>query len=1273
MATYYWKGGSGDWSDPAHWGLLPTGSVGGAGVPDSTIDAVFNSASSAGAYVVSLASGEACKSLTTAAPAAGTLTFNGVNEYSSISAYGNINVHAACLWTSVGSSTTGNITLNQYDGSSCTFNSSGANTKLITFTAYVGQTYSFCTSTTQTFQEVSLQTYGVGPDLSYLGANITIDGTVNPNKTGDSFYTNSWNSVNATSSTINLGKTGATRNTGSVYFNAPITGGSNVNVLCVYTSGVELRGGRFGNVASSAAANTGTVITVNGYFGQSNLTLGTLTGAAGEYSIQSAYTTDTITVTSINTRDVVFNTASILVCGAVAIAANTVPDTTTGFFYNQGNATLGAVTMGSNTTFQTVSPTSSSDFATVSCLSFSSVGAVGVTNYVYVASMTNSGSTTLTNCYVTPVGSKASYTGGGTGWTQTGASTFTATSNPTSVKSVFYAESFTSGTGAILFTSTEVRMYNQNTSGYGLQSSAKVIISGTAAGGVPFDVEYSTNGVLFAGGATLTTWADVAVNVYGPFSVSGAGGFTLSDTFASVLSISTFKSFGGTFGGPVTLNISDSLGDYTGDRGFTQGTLTCSSSLTVNINALAGQDTVNFILPDGTIGGGTFNRGALSIYGTIVCSGAFTYTGGGTNNGISGFSLTVGGLATFTNPVTFTWTELNINNGASITSATMLDNAVNSSVASIVTLTSSGSSFVMNNVRLKVQNDVFFYNTVGLVNSAGFYLWGDARFTDIGTTNTANTFYPIVLPFSGSLTLAGTSGFFNTYIAADSITAVGNATYKFLYSLNAPATGQVTGDYENSVEYGYPQIAFNTFTVTAGSTNAANFAISGGGAANIRTLIRPYSFSNTSTATMSVDLIGTTNFTDVDFWRIVPSGASAKPWVGTRLGNVGTLPNITTATPKTVYWVGGGSVNWNSANWATTSGGVGSLTNYPLPQDSVIFDDGAALSNEITISTPTFVKNLTYSNSTKTSYVITSAYASNLYITGNFEVQPQASNVCGFDGDYAVNGIMKIVFADGASSETSTATMNGVAKFTAQICFATLGTTNFVGSWGINIGGMEAYSTNDYATRYVNINCTQFGTAYNAPAQASDTFTIQGGTFNFNAATIASSIILFGTDSPTTISETAYNLNATSQIQIFAETTTRNFGNISFYPNPYGGSPNWTFYNYTSATCKFIGLTCNLSYDGQLSTNSASTYQITNPMVVNRLGAYPSIFTWNGGNCLFVKLGGGTVSITGAANISGTNVSPSATWYAPTANIYTSTGWNNTSAPVSKGGFLLFQ
>jgi len=87
------------------------------------------------------------------------------------------------------------------------------------------------------------------------------------------------------------------------------------------------------------------------------------------------------------------------------------------------------------------------------------------------------------------------------------------------------------------------------------------------------------------------------------------------------------------------------------------------------------------------------------------------------------------------------------------------------------------------------------------------------------------------------------------------------------------------------------------------------------------------------------------------FWRrkynCIAAGAST-PWSGTRLSNLGANENITFTSPQTYYWnlPAGGNFH-TDACLATTSGGTVNINNYPLAQDTVVFNNAGLNSGSI--------------------------------------------------------------------------------------------------------------------------------------------------------------------------------------------------------------------------------------------------------------------------------------------------------------------------------------
>jgi hypothetical protein len=85
---------------------------------------------------------------------------------------------------------------------------------------------------------------------------------------------------------------------------------------------------------------------------------------------------------------------------------------------------------------------------------------------------------------------------------------------------------------------------------------------------------------------------------------------------------------------------------------------------------------------------------------------------------------------------------------------------------------------------------------------------------------------------------------------------------------------------------------------------------------------------------MQIATIGTV--TDVDFRDIRITGAGGT-LTGTRIGDLRGNLGITFSTPKTAIRIGTG--NWSDDQWSDTSGGSVSTDNFPLAQDTAVFDE----------------------------------------------------------------------------------------------------------------------------------------------------------------------------------------------------------------------------------------------------------------------------------------------------------------------------------------------
>jgi hypothetical protein len=184
---------------------------------------------------------------------------------------------------------------------------------------------------------------------------------------------------------------------------------------------------------------------------------------------------------------------------------------------------------------------------------------------------------------------------------------------------------------------------------------------------------------------------------------------------------------------------------------------------------------------------------------------------------------------------------------------------------------------------------------------------------------------------------------------------------------------------------------FNTLTLPATASGSirefaflANQTIttlvcSGGGPAG-RVFLSTFSGGGSAVGTARTLTVGTwTTKSDVDFRDIVAAGASA-PWSGTRLGDCGGNSNITFPAAKTVYWNLAGTNNWDATGWAATSGGTPASTNFPLAQDTCVFDNAGAVTSVNALSYNVGTINM----SSRTSAMTFQGIAYNLY--GSFTI-----------------------------------------------------------------------------------------------------------------------------------------------------------------------------------------------------------------------------------------------------------------------------------------------
>lgn len=300
----------------------------------------------------------------------------------------------------------------------------------------------------------------------------------------------------------------------------------------------------------------------------------------------------------------------------------------------------------------------------------------------------------------------------------------------------------------------------------------------------------------------------------------------------------------------------------------------------------------------------------------------------------------------------------------------------------------------------------------------------------------SNNGYPKTVYFRNSTITLRTAAFFNSSDPLTSFDA-GTSTIVSTSSSSLVASSVTTSGlsfWDLVVSGGaigldlIGQNTFNSVTIVAGATTPYQ-TVTLSDAQTIGTLTcssttatQRILFTSATQGTQETLTVGSfVGASDIDFRDINFAGAAA-PLSGTRIGDGGNNTNITPATPKTVYWNLAGSQNWSASGWALTSGGTPAANNFPLIQDSAVFDDAGA-AGTVTLDATYPVGNISFGARTS---AMTFAVGTGLdfFVYGNWT------------GSAAVTmtGTSQIYFTGGQNATL----ISGGSVFTAQVLFQKL-------------------------------------------------------------------------------------------------------------------------------------------------------------------------------------------------------------------------------------------
>ena len=389
----------------------------------------------------------------------------------------------------------------------------------------------------------------------------------------------------------------------------------------------------------------------------------------------------------------------------------------------------------------------------------------------------------------------------------------------------------------------------------------------------------------------------------------------------------------------------------------------------------------------------------------------------------------------------------------------------------------------------------------------------------------------------------------------------------------------------------------------------------------------------TTQATISV---AAGSVSDFDFQDINITGA-VSPLTGSRFGDCKNNSGITFPAAKTVYWNLAGSQNWRDTGWATSSGGAPAVNNFPLAQDTAIFDDTG--SADVVLINDSW--NIGTINSATRTIALT------LQIGNNFNVYGDITLGSGITLSYtAVFFVLNIV-----GRTTQTITSNGKFFLNPISVNSPGGTLTFVDDFYISGGASSgvylgiASGTIDANNR--NLTMPVFKTESSSLAKTitmgSGTWTIYGNGTAWDATTRGSSLTVNANTSTINLA-----LGAVSNSTFIGGGKTYN--NLNF-----GGVLSSTTYILSDVnTFNTVSSTRTIAFFITLTANQTVANWTANGTAGNIITLRSNV---NGVQRTITKTGGGTITVY-YYDIRDSNAQPASTWYAPgSVNSGNNTGW----------------
>jgi hypothetical protein len=564
-------------------------------------------------------------------------------------------------------------------------------------------------------------------------------------------------------------------------------------------------------------------------------------------------------------------------------------------------------------------------------------------------------------------------------------------------------------------------------------------------------------------------------------------------------------------------------------------------------------------------------------------------------------------------------------------------------------------------------------NTGGATSIASTLIATDATVYISGTTTVtgATTLTRSTLSINGG---------YGALVSSD-ITGTGGTTsttvnYIALSDLTCPSLTLTNIDLE----------VFNYLTVNGGVGKTFSFTVNSSAVASVvygynYPGIRAFALTVT-TPTMSITGTATKRVvckqsTGAAIWTITPTPTlqyvtflsiqvnyGASNFSGTSIGTDGLSVGIVAQAPRTLYCVAVGTQAFDAAIWATTPGGAGSTTNYPLPQDTIVFTTAVMAAGAVSLTsdlTSLYIGGITVEASTNQLDIAKDATTSGfggyvrVYIYGNLYTSTTSQTYIGY---YSVYSGAEVVMSP---SSLTTRYVSGKWYLSSVNLYFT-GLANSGMTYNVNSGSLST-------------NALWFGGngnsgEFNFNSEGTNTISAPyvygyGGNINFSNTTIYSSFVRFyGYSEQISVANTPYT------IQLAAAPTAVYSNEGGFYR---GGTLLLTA--PAAAVASYTLTSVNVS-TLRLEATTASSRSLTALVGVVVRNFSMATANWNfsasSTSVKFNKANGGRVQFNGNLTTSRLGATPTDTWYVSGTLTQQNgaTGWVQGTIPGNNGGFF---